>query len=230
VDKISFISFNYKEMKDRYNGGMNVLISLTLVLISAGCSLAPMTTPRSAQTIGENKNRIEFLPLPVLGVNYQRGITPNLDAGFALEQQLAPLASGFFKYAFINQPENFSLAALGGVFYGSGLVESKGFYLGPITSYRKKWFEVYFHPRYNYVQWDGSDLSNDEDDSLVIDIIKSASKVTLQYLQADIGMSFYTSPRYHIGLGASYLYFFSTSYVNGSAGGWVPEIFMGWSF
>jgi hypothetical protein len=206
-------------------------VPIFILVLICGCSLAPISTPRSAQSLGKNKNKIEVMPIiPVLGFNYQRGISENLDLGFSIEQQLAPVASGFFKYSFINQPQDFSLASTGGLFYGSGIVNTKGLHLGLITSYRKKWFEAFLYPRYNHLQWDGSNLTSDQEDSLVIDIINYTSKMTIQYAQIDIGFNFYTSSVFNFGFGASYLYFLSVEHIDQQGGTWIPEIFLGWKF
>lgn len=210
-------------------------ILFLLLAVIAGCSIAPMMTTRNARTLGEGGNKMQVSPaLPVLGVSYERGLTENWDMGLAAELQLGSVYSAFTKYAFINTEDGFSLAMSGGGFYGSSIadVKSRGFYAGPVVSWRKDWFEVFLFPRYNYVHWQGFDIEQDESetDDLAFDLKPNDSSYSFRYLQVDLGFNFYTNARFNLGVGASYIYFLDSDDVDGDNGFWLPEFMIGWAF
>lgn len=214
---------------------MKLIVSLLTLTLLASCSIAPMMTTRTARTLGEGNNKMQVSPgTPVLGVSYERGLSENWDMGLAAELQLGAVYSAFTKYALINSDDGVSLALSGGGFYGSSIadVNSRGFYAGPLLSWRKDWFEVFFFPRYNYVHWDGFDIEADESetDDLAFDIEPSGTSYNFRYMQFNLGFNFYTNPRFNLGVGASYIYFLDSSDVDGANGFWLPEFVIGWTF
>lgn len=210
-------------------------LPLVLLLLLTSCSIAPMMTTRNARTLGEGNNKMQVSPgFPVLGVSYERGLTENWDMGLAAELQLGTVYSAFTKYAFINSEDGFSLAASAGGFYGNSIadVDSRGFYVGPVASWRKDWFEVFLFPRYNYVHWEGFDVetNSSDTDELFFDLKPNGTSYSFRYMQFDLGFNFYTGSRFHFGLGASYIYFLDTSDIDGANGFWLPEFMIGWTF
>ena len=207
-------------------------IFLVALLFSAACSVAPMMTTRNARPLGEGQNKIQISPgIPVLGISYERGLSDKWDMGLAAESQLTPVFSGFTKYSFVNKEEGTSVAASGGVFYGTGFIDSYGGYVGPILSWRKNWFEFFVFPRYNYVHWNGLNLdSNNDTDALFFDFVSDNTSVDLHYVQIDTGINFYTKSRFSFGVGVSYFYFLDPKYIDGTSVGWLPEFLVSWTF
>lgn len=208
------------------------LLLLVLLLLQAACSVAPMMTSRNGRSLGAGQNKIQVSPgIPVLGVSYERGLTEKWDMGLSIESQLTPVYSAFGKYAFLSQEEGISVAVSGGAFYGNGIIDSYGGYAGPILSWRKKWFEFFVFPRYNYVHWNGLDIeSNNDTDALFFDFVSDTTSVDLHYIQVDTGINFYTKSRFSFGVGVSYFYFLDSKYIDGTSVGWLPEFLISWTF
>ncbi|MCB0377760.1 MAG: hypothetical protein KDD33_04645 [Bdellovibrionales bacterium] len=170
-----------------------------LLSFTTGCALAPMTTTKNGRTVGKGKWEIDGNVLPAVGLSVSRGLTDNFDAGILIERNFGMVYSAWGKYSFINQAQGWSLAAYGGAFYGSGFGNSDGFFLGPVTSYRKNWFEVYLSARYSYVTWRAGSLTTDEQDDSIFDFV-SWNDITFNYVQADLGFNFWTSDTFAINV------------------------------
>lgn len=206
------------------------LFILFSLMFSGSCALAPMMSHRSAQTIGKDNNRIQANPgISVLGVSYERGISENWDLGASLEQQLGYVTSVFSKYALINQDQGLSWSLSGGGFAGSSIVNTTGGYAGTVLSWKKDKIELFVFPRLNHVNWHGTNLTKDQQDDIFVDIVNSASDITINYVQVSFGLNFYSSGAFNMGFGASYFNFLDSGSVS-SSDAWLPEIMLGWNF
>ena len=146
-----------------------------------------------------------FSPAPTF--SFGRGFTDDFDAGMILEQQLFTQLALWTKYAFINSGDNgVSLAGYGGVFQAFDFGSSKGFFIGPIVSYKKDWFETYFITRYNYVTWNLGAITPDDRDDVFINQIDWASG-SFTYLQGTLGVNFWFSEGFGLNINAQYFKF-----------------------
>ena len=166
-----------------------------------------MQSGRSARSLGEDNWGIGAGISPTLSVEGGYGVSQDLDVGVLLEYQFGFVASVFTKYSFINRDEGFSLAGYAGAFTGGSFATTRGFYAGPLLSYRRKWFEPYLLMRYTYVHWEAGDLSSDEQQDSFIDLV-SWEDTSFNYLQTDLGINFWTSPTFAIVPSAKIFTFF----------------------
>lgn len=143
---------------------IKTLFTLTLSVFFISCAMAPLTTPKTARSLGEGNWEIDLGATPsYLSVN--RGFSENLDMGLTVENQLGLVFELSGKSAFINRSEEgYSLALFGGVFTGDTLGgNSSEFRLGPVLSYKSGWWEPYLVLTYNLGQWEWEGLTKDED-------------------------------------------------------------------
>ena len=189
-----------------------------------------MMSHRSAKTLGKDKNRIQASPgISVLGVSYERGLSENWDMGATLEQQLGYVTSVFSKYALINQDQGVSWSLSGGGFAGSSVVNTTGGYAGTVLSWKKDNIELFVFPRLNHVNWHGTNLRKDQEDDIFVDLVNSASDITINYVQVSFGVNFYSSGAFNMGFGASYFNFLENKNLS-SSDAWLPEVMLGWNF
>lgn len=142
------------------------------LLLGASCSIAPFNSTKTARTLGDANWEIDSGLSPALYFSASRGFGENFDGGVTFEGQASPVLGVSGKYAFINaQEKGFSLSGLGGLFLGQDIAQSSGFYIGPVLSYKLDWFEPYLVTRYNWVKWNGQDLSGNERDDLFVDLV-----------------------------------------------------------
>lgn len=186
--------------------GLKFLKILLFTLLLGSCSLAPMTSPKSAASLGEKKYELSAGLSPALNAGLGIGIKDNLDIGFGYEIQIFSQISTWAKYSFLNNPEGHSFALYGGLFAAADISSSYGFFLGPIYSYRKDWFEHYLVTRINNVHWDVGDINSDDRDDSIFDDIDWGSG-SFSYLQFTYGVNFHTSKKFAINLSAQYWYF-----------------------
>lgn len=180
-----------------------LLLSFLITIFAGACAFAPITTTNSARSLGKSNMQIDvgFSPAPFVSFGY--GFTQNFDAGILYEEQLAPLLGLWGQYSFINNPEKWSLALYGGVAAGSGLQNSTSYFIGPIVSYKKKWFETYLTSKYNYVDFKARDLTADEQDDFFIDSIDTWN---ISYIQTTLGMNFWFSDKFALNISAKHFY------------------------
>jgi len=173
---------------------LKLLIFLNVLFVT-GCSLAPLTSPKTGRSLGHKKWLIDGSLAPALGITAGRGFTDNFDAGLIYENQLGSVISAWGKYAIVNQPEGVAFALYGGIFKGSGLGDSQGFFGGPVVSYRSGFFEAYLNSKYNYVSWFYNDSvgSNVSDANLRLNLTEDGN---FAYIQSDFGFNFWTSKKF----------------------------------
>ncbi|WP_286718173.1 hypothetical protein [Thalassolituus sp. UBA2009] len=178
------------------------ILSLAVITLSA-CSVAPLTTPTSARSLGKGNVQLSAYVAPATSVSFAAALGENTDAGVAIEQQITINQSIWIKHSLLNQAQGWSVAGLAGLFSATDLANSKGFYLGPLFSYSKGKAEWYGNLRYNRVYWDGPDnLSSEDKDDLWFDIVSDSS--VYSYWQADVGMKIHRK-RVTFNLGATCL-------------------------
>ena len=147
-----------------------------------------------------------------------------------IEGQAFPVLGLSGKYAFLNkQEEGFSLSGFGGVFLGYDVVESSGYYVGPVFSYKIGWFEPYLVARYNWLKWKGQDLSSDKRDDLFVDLL-SFEDVELSYMQYTLGFNFWFSKGFALNLNAKYFTFFGNDVESDDETNILPGLAFMWRF
>jgi hypothetical protein len=182
---------------------MKKIISILSALVLTACSVAPINTTTTARPLGKDQNLLTGNAI-VTGVQYTRGLTEKMDVAFGIEEQFGVVFNMYGKYNFINGSDNgYSLAALGGIGYGSDLGHSKSVYAGGVASYRSGSFEPFFVLRLNYVDWKLYELTDNNRDDLVT---IPSYKDTFLYAQTDAGFN-YLNGVWGVTVGA-HVYFF----------------------
>lgn len=181
---------------------LNVIIFILSSLILASCITAPLTTPKSARSLGKEKWSVDLSLEPFLSFSAATGLTDDLDLGLLIENFIPTTLGLWTRYSIINSKDGFSLGAFGGGFLtiypsdssiiSDGSNTLKGFYVGPIISYRGRVFEPHFSVRYNYVNIGNGIINKDNSstkemrEALDIDDNNSYS-----YLQFTLGANFW---------------------------------------
>ncbi|EQC46964.1 putative lipoprotein [Bacteriovorax sp. BSW11_IV] len=191
------------------------LVSLLFLFFLASCALNPIYTPKSAQSVGKDQNQIDFGLSSAPYFVYQRGLSENFDLGGVVELQVFPVVSLFGKYSFINNGKGFSLAGLAGVSKGFDVGDARGFYAGPLVSYKGTTFESYFGARYNYVDWDKLDLGSEDGDDLFFDDVDLGH---VQYIQGNLGATYWSSETFGVNIDFVYFYTLEVQSSSGNIG------------
>lgn len=189
----------------------NKVIGLLFLFTLASCSIAPLSGPQSAKTLGEGNWEVNsgFTYLPYVAVN--RGITENLDLGATVEMQAFGLAAVNAKYSVYNNGEEGVAAAVAaGGFHALDTVNTKGFYVGPVLSYKSSWFEPYLAVRYNWLRWKAYESDSDDRDDFIFEFLKYTSDMDVAYMQYTIGFNFWTSESFAFGVDAKILSMFGS--------------------
>ncbi|MCB9060499.1 MAG: hypothetical protein H6622_03135 [Halobacteriovoraceae bacterium] len=203
---------------------MHFLSLLFILFFISSCSLAPYTSTKTARTLGEGNWEIDTGFSPALYLGTSIGVSENLDVSFLIEAQAAPVIGLSGKYALLNsQDEGFSFSGLGGVFLGIDVVESSGFFIGPVLSYKVDWFETYIVTRYNWVKWKGKNLNSDQRDELFIDFI-NFDNIELSYMQYTFGFNFWFDQKIALNINAKYIKFFGNDVSNNDKESLLPGV------
>lgn len=165
------------------------LVPILFCFVLSSCVLAPQMSPKTARTVGKGKFEIEGgYEHPDIAASLAYGLTDRVDIGaLGAFEQTAGIVVGVFGRVGLIVPDasdGLAVAMLGGGFYeaiGNSDGRGKGVYLGPIVSYKYKWFEPYFNTRYNYVHY--SDVRVRTDNDFVVEMGSS----TLHYAQQTLG-------------------------------------------
>ena len=185
-----------------------VFVLFLVPFVLCHCALAPFTASKTGRPLGDGNWEVDGMASPGLGVSVARGFADKLDAGVVLEAQLGLVLGLWGKYSFIDGgADSISLAGLAGVFTGSGFGGSRGYYLGPVASYRWKWIESYLSTRYNYVSWDASSLNSEQQQDSIVELVVWRD-INFDYLQSELGFSFWIAKRFAINLNAKVYTFF----------------------
>lgn len=180
-----------------------------LLLLFIGCSIAPLTSPKTAGTLGAGNWEIStgFAPAPSLSVS--RGFAKDFDSGIIIENQIFPLIALWGKYALKNsENKNYAFSFYGGVFHALDPADSKGFFIGPVVSYKYDHTELFLSAQYNWVHWDSVEMSlslSDKKNSIFNDIKWKQEKETLSYMQYSLGMSFWFTDKFALSLACKLL-------------------------
>lgn len=178
------------------------------ILFVNSCAMSPLTSPKSARTLGEGNNKIDVGLSPTPSITYGHGLKENLDVGGLVELQLGFVASVWGKYAFINNPEGLAVSLYGGGFWGSSGTLSKGVFLGPVLSYKLDWFEAFSNIKYNSASWDAgalvSDKQNEEGENALGGVNWDSGK--MEYTQMVIGANFWFTEGFGLSVYGSQLY------------------------
>ncbi|MDH5377386.1 MAG: hypothetical protein OEX00_03585 [Gammaproteobacteria bacterium] len=200
------------------------LILILLVVWMSGCAVAPFNAPHTARSLGEGKSNINLSVIP-RGLEYSTGVDEDIDVGVGVEVHLAPMFTGWMKYSMSNNREGGSTALLGGLFYSDGIYNStsKGYYFGPILSYRAGSAEWYLATKYNHVYWEaGENQVKDENNDLVFSIDPVSHD--FGYFQVNAGLSYWFSDGFNTDLSALCLK------MDEQKPACVPMLGFGWSF
>jgi len=195
---------------------MKKILCLLIILILSSCSIAPLSSTKTARSLGKGKWEIDTGSSLASYFSVSRGFTDNFDARATLEYQAFNVFALSGKYSFINrEDEGLSFAAIAGGYVGIDTVKSTGFYLGPVLSYKVKWFEPFLILRYNTFEWEGVDLSSDQRDSFLFDLI-NFDKADGSYFQYTLGFNFWFTPKFALSLNAKFLHFLDDDIIEGS--------------
>ncbi|MGH1468281.1 MAG: hypothetical protein ACRBBP_05290 [Bdellovibrionales bacterium] len=187
-----------------------------ITLILSGCTLAPLSEPHTAQTLGNGNH--EWTSSTGAGqglfhqsISYTHGYSDNLDLGVLLEyQSLGPLIALQGKYLLSDNAKNpLSL------FFGAGFGAASPttfVYLGPIKSFKiSPSYELTLNTRVNVYHWDFDDVEDQEDGSeLINDIINiGIDSVNGTYVYASVNASntLWVNERFGVTLSTTLLQF-----------------------
>ncbi len=163
---------------------MNILKTLVLMLLSSACAFAPMNSSKTARPLSDDKTMIDFGFSPFPYANLSKSVSNRFTVSGSVEQQLFPLISAAIKYSFQDSRDGFSFATEIGSSLGMGVVKSYSGFGGPILSWKKSKFEIYFYPKLNFVHFDKLELSSSDRNDLFINEIDPGS---VTYLLSAIG-------------------------------------------
>ena len=192
---------------------------LFFLLLSTSCSIAPLKTPKTARALGKGHWEMDLGALPSSFSAY-RGFSENLDIGLTLEEQLGVVVELSGKYAFLNREEGSSLAIFGGVFSGSALYgDNRGFRVGGLWSYKRKWWELYLVSTYNSGRWKaGKPLDADEKDDLLIDFFYDyEGRRNYSYIQSSLGSNFWFTKKFALSINTTFLFNFESDGSDGDS-------------
>lgn len=178
-----------------------LLTSITLV----ACSIAPLNTPTTAKTLGQNHSSFNAnLPL---GVSIAYGLSDNTDIEGSLELQFLQIVNSVAVKQALYSNEKLFLSAFGGFFYSkSEYYKSEGYFLGPIMSFPlATTAELYLSAKYNQVNWTGLNPDEVNDTDLLFTVFKDGNNTHFEYTQWDLGLRFKASKRVFLSIGAKHL-------------------------
>lgn len=113
-----------------------------------GCESVPQAQIDEANSLGNGIWRAELNLSDDPNFSISRGVGANTDLGVQLDYLNTDVYSGYAKYSFRNQQQGWSTAALAGGFVGEEN-SSKGYFLGPVASYKAGRSLVSIRARYN---------------------------------------------------------------------------------
>ncbi|MBF0298058.1 MAG: hypothetical protein HQK51_05020 [Oligoflexia bacterium] len=186
------------------------LFYLTILFLFIGCSMAPLTSTKNASTLGASNWEIStgFVPTPSLSAS--RGFGKDFDSGIIIEGQMFPLIALWGKYAFRNFEgleffrKDYAFSLYGGIFHALDPAASKGFFIGPVISYKYNWTEVFLSVRYNWTHWDSVDASFSDKENFIFHDLKR-EKETLSYMQYSLGVNFWFTEKFGLSLAGKVL-------------------------
>lgn len=174
-----------------------IYVIWSIFLIFSSCAIAPFATDHSAAPLGKDNKAIDLGLSPAPYFQFAYGVNDDIDFGAGLELQLGYSLYAYGKYNLYTQrAKGFSLGLLGGAGLGRSVINTQFFFAGPIGSYRNNKFEVFVHPRYNYLRYDSFRVSggNAATDGFDID------GGSFYYWQLAGGVQYYFQPTFALGI------------------------------
>ena len=113
----------------------NCLCLAALLIAICSCSLAPLSSTKTARSLGAGGWEVSAGLSPVPAFSLGRGITENLDFGLLMETQFRFLGALWAKYAFRSTDDGFSISLYGGpLLFAKSLAKLRPF-LGPCDEF-----------------------------------------------------------------------------------------------
>jgi len=137
------------------------LFVLSMTFLVAGCETVPQAQIDEANSLGDGNYRVETTLSTDQSFSLSRGIGENTDFGIQIDWPDNYLYSAYLKYSHLNVARGWSLASLIGGFTDRRKTQ-KGYFIGPVTSYRADRFLFSLRARYNKLEnRDGQDNDTD---------------------------------------------------------------------
>lgn len=168
-------------------------IACLVFLVLCSCSVAPLTSPKTARPLGKSNKHITTGMSPVPTLDFGYGASDNWDVGAGVEAQLGYVLSLWNKYSFNASAEynkKVAYAFYSGAFSGVGDSKTYGAFIAPVVSYKHSWFEIYLVPKLNYLAWDASSFDLEDDDGETWGTVEYESG-SLTYMQYTLGFNFW---------------------------------------
>ena len=197
----------------------NTLLLSILVFSIVSCSFAPFNSAKTARSLGKDKWGVDAGLSAAPYISISQGMSENFDLWASGELQFGTVLALGGKYAFRNNIDGLSIAGEGALFYAFDAANSRGYYLGPIISYKAGWFEPYISARYNWVKWDFAELTSEEQDDIFFDFF--VFEQDFDYFQGTVGFNFWFNENVALNINGKYLKLIG---VDGSEAEWMPGI------
>ena len=162
--------------------------------------MAPFTSTKNARPLGQGNWEVSTGISPAVTLTMGRGMTDSLDLGATFELSLDSTTSLWGKYSLFDADVPVALALYGGGFRSS---RGQGFFAGPVIDFQWGNYQVFFVPKYNYVDWN-SDWTRDDNDGFIIRFLEERVG-HYSYLQNLLGLNVWFTDGFGLSL---YLHFF----------------------
>ncbi len=175
------------------------LFIFAILVSNSSCAVAPFAVDHTASPLGEGLNAIDTGLSPAPYFQYSRGVDSNLDVGIGAEVQFGFSFYGWGKYSFLfpKKKNGWSVAGIGGAGLGFSLMNTQFLFAGPIASWRNGGFEVFVHPRYNFLMYDKLESEANEEEKTSGFKIEGGS---FSYILFAAGFQYYFVPEFGMGL------------------------------
>lgn len=186
---------------------MKSLALMGIVLLTSACSMAPYTSPKTARALGQGNWEVSTGLSPAFNVSAAVGVHEKVEVGVLLEQQFFTETAVWGKFTALDfKDDGPSVAFYGGGFLAVDASGTDGYFLGPIVSFKKDWFEMYLVARYNKVNWETAEITlEDQNDADLLYFDWSAGST--QYYQYVLGINFWFTQKFALNISAQYWQF-----------------------
>lgn len=120
-------------------------------LLISGCETVPQAQIDEANSLGNGNWRAETTLSNDHSFSLSRGFGKNTDVGVQIDWPDNYLYSAYAKYSHLNVKQGWSVASLAGGFTDRRKTQ-KGFFVGPVASYRANSFLLSLRARYNKLE------------------------------------------------------------------------------
>lgn len=124
---------------------------LATSVLAIGCETVPQAQIDEANSLGNGIWGAEFTASTDQSISLSRGFGENTDLGIQIDWPDNYLYSAYAKYSHVNAARGWSLASLAGGFTDRRETQ-KGYFIGPVTSFRANSFLLSFRARYNKLE------------------------------------------------------------------------------